>query len=127
LYIDIFPKTVTYSTYQNIQINYTLNIKQYGNWTFSWKHYWNGVVIRTLKYTITDNIAVLDLPFSDYADNGEYTCTLHVNGGEFVATGFVHVHGVVFTFLPDLQEIYFLYCLRWDLGIRCKNSYRAFM
>jgi hypothetical protein len=92
LYIDIFTKTVTYSTYQNIQINCTLNLKQYGNWTFSWKHYWNGVVIRTLKYTITDNIAVLDLPFCDYADNGEYTCTLHVNGVEFAASLFAATH-----------------------------------
>jgi hypothetical protein len=99
LYIDIFLKTVTYSTYQNIQINCTLNPKQYGNWRFSWKHHWNGVVIRTLKYSITDIIAVLDLRFCDYADNGEYTCTLHVNGGECAATSFVHVQGVVFTFL----------------------------
>ena len=82
-----------------------LNLKQYGNWTFSWKYYWNGVVIRTLKYTITDKIAVLDLPFCDYADNGEYTCTLHVNGGEFAATSFVHVQGVVFIFL------HVMYCL----------------
>ena len=94
MYIDIFPKTVTHSTYQNIQVNCTLNLKQYGNWTFSWKHYWNGVVIRTLKYTITDNIAVLDLPLCDYADNGEYTCTLHINGGEFSATSFVHIQVV---------------------------------
>jgi hypothetical protein len=48
---------VTYSTYETIQINCTLNPKQYGHWTFSWKHYWNGVFIRTLEYTITDNIA----------------------------------------------------------------------
>ena len=99
MYIDIFPKTVTYSTYETIQINCTLNPKQYGNWTFSWKHYWNGVVIRTLKYTITDNIAALDLPLCDYTENGEYTCTLHVTGGDFAATSFVHVQGVVFTFL----------------------------
>jgi hypothetical protein len=49
--------------------------------------------------SITDIIAVLDLRFCDYADNGEYTCTLHVNGGECAATSFVHVQGVVFTFL----------------------------
>jgi hypothetical protein len=77
LNIDIFPKTVAYSTYETIQINCTLNPKRYANWTFSWKHYWNGVFVRTLEYTITDSIAVLDLPFCDYADNGEYTCTLH--------------------------------------------------
>jgi hypothetical protein len=47
----------------------------------------------------TDNIAVLDLPFCDYADNGEYICTLHVDGGDFAATSFVRVQGVVFTFL----------------------------
>jgi hypothetical protein len=56
---------------------------------------WNGVVIRTLKYTTADNIAVLDLPFCDYADNGEYTCTLQVNDGGFAATSFVHVQGIV--------------------------------
>ena len=99
LHIDIFPKTVTYSTYETIQINCTLNPKQHRNWTFSWKHYWNGVFIRTLEYTITDNIAVLDLSFCDYTDNGEYTCTLHVEGGDFAATSFVHVQGIVFYFL----------------------------
>jgi hypothetical protein len=108
LYIDIFPKTVTYRTYETIQINCTLNPKRYANWTFSWKHYWNGVFIRTLEYTITDNITVLDLPFCDYADNGEYTCTLHVDGDDFAATSFVHVQGVVFTFL------HVMYCLTYQ-------------
>ena len=108
LCIDIFPKTVAYSTYETIQINCTLNPKRYANWTFSWKHYWNGVFIRTLEYTITDNIAVLDLPFCDYADNGEYTCTLHVDGDDFAATSFVHVQGVVFTFL------HVIYCLTYQ-------------
>jgi hypothetical protein len=95
LHIDIFPKRVAYSTYEPIQINCTLNPKQQRNWTFSWKHYWNGVIIRTLEYTITDN---MDLPLCDYT-NGEYTCTLHVEGGDFAATSFVHVQGLVFCFL----------------------------
>ena len=99
LHIDIFPKKVAYSTYEPIQINCTLIPKQHRNWTFSWKHNWNGVIIRTLEYTITDNIAVLDLPFYDYTDNGEYTCTLHVEGGDFAATSFVHVQGLVFCLL----------------------------
>ena len=102
LHIDISPKTVTYSTYETIQINCTLNTKQHRNcrnWIFSWKDYWNGVFIRILEYTITDNIAVLDLPFCDYTDNGEYTCTLHVEGGDFAATSFVHVQCLVFCFL----------------------------
>ena len=99
LHIVFFPKTVACCTYETIQINCTLNPKQHRNWTFNWKHYWNGVFIRTLEYTITDNIAVLDLPFCDYTDNGEYTCTLHVEGGDFAATSFVHVQGLVFCFL----------------------------
>jgi hypothetical protein len=105
LCIDIFPKTVAYSTYETIQINCTLNPKRYANWTFSWKHYWNGVFVSTLEYTITDNIAVLDLPFCDYADNGEYTCTLHVESGDFAATSFVRVQGVVFTFLHVMYSL----------------------
>jgi hypothetical protein len=105
LNIDIFPKTDTYSTYETIQINCTLNAKRYANWTFSWKHYWNGVFVRTLEYTIRDNIAVLDLPFCDYADNGEYTCTLHVESGDFAATSFVRVQGVVFTFLHVMYRM----------------------
>ena len=97
MYIDIFPKTVTYRTYETIQINCTLNPKRYANWT--------GVFIRTLEYTITDSIAVLDLPFCDYADNGEYTCTLHVDGDDFAATSFVRVQGVVFTFLHVMHSL----------------------